>query len=334
MDVLIGLVVILFLAFVPMSLYAAVLWWLDRYEKEPLALMAAAFLWGAIPAVIFSIILQVLLDVPIYMVAGEGVGAELLLAGFVAPFTEEIFKGVALLLLLLLFRREMDSPLDGVLYGGLVGFGFATVENGLYFLGEFGLGGLGGVFELAFYRALVFGLNHAMFTGCTGLGIALARTSPRRQVRFLAPLLGLGAGIALHAVHNAGATLSGSVCWPLLVSLLVDWGGVVTLLAIVLWTSARERAWIVRHLAEEVQVGTLSRRDYWIVQSYWRRVGERLRTLLGGDFRRWWLLGRYYRLATELAFAKHRLVTFGWEQDGVLRLERLRRELYELRKRL
>jgi RsiW-degrading membrane proteinase PrsW (M82 family) len=334
MEALIAVVAILILAVVPMFLYALILWWFDRYEKEPLVLLAAAFLWGAVPAVIFSLITQVLFDIPISLLVEPGLGAELLGASLIAPITEEPFKGLMLLLLLLLFRQEIDSPLDGIVYGGLVGFGFAATENLFYFFDAYGLGGLGGVLELSFFRTLLFGLNHALFTGCTGLGIALARTSPHWPVKIGGPILGLAAGTTLHAIHNTGATLAGALCWPLLVSLVADWGGVLTLVGILIWTANRERAWITRYLVEEIRFGTIGPRDYRVIQSYWRRVGQRVQALAQGDFARWRWLGRYYRLATELAFAKHRWATFGPEGETQARIERLRRELYELRKRL
>lgn len=334
MDILIGLLTASLLAVVPMLLYAVLLWWFDRYEKEPVGLILAAFLWGAIPAVIFSFVAQLVLDLPLSVLVQPGLGSDLLSASLIAPLTEEPFKGVALLLLLLFFRQEIDSPLDGILYGGLVGFGFATTENALYFLGAFGTGGVSGALELAFYRAVLFGLNHALFTGCTGLGFALARTSPRWSVKIAGPLLGLGAGIILHALHNTGAALARSTCLPLLISLASDWGGVTALVAVLIWTSIREQAQIVRYLRDETSTGAIGPQDYFVIQSYWRRVSHRTQALLRGNLSRWWLLGRYHRLATELAFAKHRLAAFGAEQDTIQRVERLRRQLYELRKQL
>ncbi len=335
MEILVAVVVIPLLAYAPMLLYGLILWWFDRYEKEPLGLLIVAFLWGAIPAALFSLIAQLIFDIPISAFASYGgVGADFLFAGLIAPITEEPFKGLALLLLLLFFRREIDSPLDGILYGGLVGFGFAATENLLYFLGELGSSGLGGLMEMAFLRAVLFGLNHALFTGCTGLGIALARTSPRWPVKVIAPLLGLAAGITLHSIHNTGATLSTGTCLPLLGSTISDWIGVLALVAILIWTSSREQNWIRRYLADEAQAGFISRPDYWIIQSYWRRVAQRTQALLSGDFARWQRLGRYYRLATELAFNKHRLDTHGREQDTLLRVEQLRREIYTLRQQL
>ncbi|RME39200.1 MAG: PrsW family intramembrane metalloprotease, partial [Thermoflexia bacterium] len=114
------------LAFVPMLFYALFLWWLDRYEKEPLRFILAAFLWGAVPAVIFSLIAQLVLDVSAFSQSELETG--LLEAGLIAPLTEEPFKALMLLFLVLRYRHEIDTPLDGILYGGLVGFGFASTE--------------------------------------------------------------------------------------------------------------------------------------------------------------------------------------------------------------
>ncbi|MBN1953966.1 MAG: PrsW family intramembrane metalloprotease [Anaerolineae bacterium] len=329
-----ALIVVLSFAFVPMIFYAAVLWWFDRYEKEPIALIIAAFLWGAVPAIIFSLITQIIFDLPVSAMLGAGVEAELVGASLIAPITEEPFKGLALLLLLVLFRREIDSPLDGILYGGLVGFGFAATENVFYFLSVYSVEGVAGVLGLSIFRALIFGLNHAMFTGLTGLGIALARTSPSWLVKIGAPLLGLLSGTTLHAVHNLGATLAGLFCWPILISLVSDWGGVIALFAIVIWASIREQRMIVQFLADEVEKGAIGQQDYHVIQSYWRRLWQRLQALLQLDFTRWLRLGRYYRLATELAFSKHRWTKFRQEQKTALQIEQLRRDLYEIRKKL
>ncbi len=318
-------ILIFTLALLPMLLYALALWWMDRYEKEPLGLILAAFLWGALPAVLFSIIAQAVLDIPISAL-GPGMGYKLASSSLIAPVTEETFKAIVLLLSWR-FRREMDTPVDGILYGGLVGFGFATTENLFYFLDAYDTGGLGSVLMLAFFRAVVFGLNHALFTACTGLGIALARTSPRWEVRMLAPPLGLLAAMALHGVHNFGAVLTSLTCWSLLISVLSDWGGVLALVGLLVYFSVRERTYLVRYLAEEVQEGRIPAEDYLILCSYWRRVGRRLEALLRGDLRRWRRLGAYYRVASELAFAKHRLAAAGADAEARHRIEPLRQEV-------
>lgn len=331
MDTLIAILTILILAIVPMLLYALFLWWMDRYEKEPAGLILAAFLWGAIPAIILSLIAQIILDIPVSELFGSGPGTELVGASLIAPITEEPFKGLMLLILLRRFRGEIDTPVDGILYGGLVGFGFATTENFLYFLNTYSMAGLGEVLSLAFFRAVIFGLNHALFTGCTGLGMALARTSPGRTVRIIAPFIGLAAGITLHALHNFGATVSSLTGWGLLLSLASDWGGVLVLLGLLIYFSVREQRILARYLTDEVEEGTIAPEDYPVICSYWRRVGQQLAALLGGEIGRWRRLGTYYRLASELAFVRHYLETVGRKEGTARRVEQLRRELHRLR---
>jgi len=334
LETLTAVLAIIILAVVPMVLYALFLWWMDRYEKEPLGLILASFLWGAIPAVILSLIAQIVLDIPVSEFFGSSLGTEVVGASLIAPITEEPFKGLMLLFLMLFFRQEIDTPLDGILYGGLVGFGFATTENFFYFLDAYGMSGLGGVLELAFFRAVLFGLNHALFTGCTGLGIALARTSPRREVRIAAPFVGLGVAMTLHGLHNFGATLSSLTCWALLISLTSDWGGVLALLGLLIYFTVREQRILVLYLEDEVEKGTIAPEDYPVICSYWRRVGQRLGALVRGEVGRWWRLGKYYRLASELAFARHQRVTVGSDEVINRRVDQLRKELRRLRQEL
>jgi RsiW-degrading membrane proteinase PrsW (M82 family) len=333
MFTLVGILLAFIVGILPMVVYALILWWFDRYEKEPGGLLIAAFLWGAIPAVVFSLIVELVLGIPISFFV-EPTAANLLGVAVVAPFAEETFKGMALLLLLLFFQREIDSLLDGIIYGGLVGFGFAAVENVLYFISGFAEFGLGEVVLLMMSRTLLFGLNHALFTGLTGLGLALACITPNRLVKVGAPIAGLLLGITAHSVHNAGVTLGATMCLPCLIALFFDWGGVLFLLAIIVWTSLREKQWIITFLADEIERGTMSKEDYAVVCSYIKRVEERMNALASGDLKRWWNLGRYYLLATKLAFNKYRLSHFGKDEDIQARIVSLRKKVAEMSKRL
>jgi RsiW-degrading membrane proteinase PrsW (M82 family) len=323
---LIGAMLALLVGVVPMVVYAQILWWFDRYEKEPLALLAAAFFWGAVPAVIFSLVAELALGIPISRFVAPA-RASLVEAAVVAPVAEEVFKGGALLLLLLFFRSEVDSAIDGILYGGLVGFGFAAVENTLYFGSSLIEAGFGQFAALALFRAFLFGLNHALFTGLSGLGMALGRSASSTWVKVGAPLVGLSAGMVAHAIHNASVTLGVEFGWPCLIAFVSDWGGVALLLGVLIWYSVRERRWIDRWLEEEVERGTLSQESYEVVSSYAGRLVERAQALLSGDVERWWRLGRYYRLATELAFNKRQMSRFPRDEQAEARVERLRARL-------
>ncbi|MGD2103748.1 MAG: PrsW family intramembrane metalloprotease [Anaerolineae bacterium] len=326
MITLVGLLLAVTLGVVPMAVYALLLWWFDRYEKEPLGLLVAAFVWGAVPAVVFSLVAELALGVSMsQLVRPER--ASLVEAALIAPVAEEVFKGGALLLLFVFFRREVDSAIDGILYGGLVGFGFAAVENTLYFGSSLIEGGFGQFALVALFRAFLFGLNHALFTGLFGLGVAWSTSASSAAAKVGAPAVGLSLGMVAHATHNASVTLGGELGWPCLIAFTSNWVGVAFLVGVLVWCSLRERRWIDHWLGEEVDKGTLSEEDFNVVSSYVARLAERADALLAGDLNRWWRLGRYYRLATELAFSKRRLA--GSPEDVVARerVERLRTQV-------
>ena len=323
MSILIGLSLAVSIGVVPMVAYALLLWWFDRYEKEPLGLLLAAFVWGAVPAIVFSLIVELALGLPISLLVNPAT-AGLVEAAIIAPVAEELFKGAALVLLFIFFSGEIDSPIDGILYGGLVGFGFAAVENTLYFGGSLIESGLSQFAALAFFRAFLFGLNHAMYTGLIGLGLAWGRSASNPAAKVGAPIGGLLAGIGAHSIHNASVTLGAELGWPCLFAFLSDWGGVAVLVGVLVWSSVREQGWIEVWLDGEIERGTLSRADYEVISSKLGRLSERGQALLSGDFTGWWRLGEYYRLATELAFSKRRLSRFPDEEDAERRVERLR----------
>ena len=99
--------------------------WLDRYEPEPRRLLAAGLLWGGFVATAAALILEGIGGIFV------GLDSNASLA-IVAPVTEEATKGAFLLLLLWWRRAELDGVLDGIVYAGMVGIGFAFVENILY----------------------------------------------------------------------------------------------------------------------------------------------------------------------------------------------------------
>ena len=43
-------------ACVPMFAFLVAVWWLDRYDREPVWLIGLTFLWGAIGGVVLSLI--------------------------------------------------------------------------------------------------------------------------------------------------------------------------------------------------------------------------------------------------------------------------------------
>src|SRR3990172_11671190 len=148
-----ALLVSLFFGFVPMFLFAAFVYWLDRYEKEPKALLGAAFFWGVVIAAGGAFIINTVFGIGIYIFTGSEGAAELGTTSIVAPIVEEFLKGLAVAIMFFIFYKEFDSILDGIIYGGMVGLGFAATENTIYIYRNGYLdGGWGGLVLVAFIR--------------------------------------------------------------------------------------------------------------------------------------------------------------------------------------
>ena len=330
MEIVLGVTLSLLAGVIPTAIYAAIIWWFDRYEKEPLWLLAVAFLWGAMPAVILSLIVELVLGIPV-SVLGEGLLTDVVESGGVAPVVEEMAKAAALLGLFVFLRHEFDNVLDGIIYGALVGFGFAMTENVLYFLSSLFTEGWAEWGVVVFLRAIVFGLNHAFFTSLTGAALGLARLSRAAWGKWLVPLFGLGLAIAFHAIHNIGASLVELSCVAGIFSFLTDWGGVLVVFVVMLLCAQQEKEWITQELQEEIASGVLSRADYALTVSYRQRFVARWEALLGQSWQRWRQLGRLFHLATELAFKKYQLRTAGDGEDTRATIARLRNQIVALR---
>ncbi|HIQ04322.1 MAG TPA: PrsW family intramembrane metalloprotease [Anaerolineae bacterium] len=329
---ILGILVSIIAVVVPTTIWCLVIWWCDRYEREPLGLLVVAFFWGAVPAVVISLIAELVLDIPLNALAG-GQMANLLGSGAIAPAVEEVTKGVALLGLFLLARREFDDVLDGIVYGALVGFGFGMTENAVYFITILVHQGWGGWAAIVILRGLVFGLNHAFFTGITGAGLGIARVVRRPVVRWTVPPLALLLAIGFHAVHNLGASLVSITALTLFVSLLADWGGILLLMMIVLLAWRQEQRWITTQLADEV--GTvLTAEEYEALTSYGHRVRVWRRAIGRGGWARARAVAHFHHLATELAFRKQRLQTHGGNRVLRAEITHLRQQLQAQREKL
>jgi hypothetical protein len=124
---------------------------------------------------------------------------------------EEASKGVGLLALLIFFRRYFDDILDGVVYGGVIALGFATVENVMYYgeglnraYTEFGLTSQALMSFLLLFtlRGIMSPFAHVTFTAMTGIGCGISRESHNGFVRFIMPVLGYIAAVVLHGIWN------------------------------------------------------------------------------------------------------------------------------------
>lgn len=307
---------------VPMVVYALIVWRLDRWEKEPIPLLLAAFFWGGVPSIIIAVIAQGILGIPVADIPEESsLLVQLYQASLVAPVTEELIKAVGLVLLFVAFRHEIDSVLDGLIYGSMIGFGFSAVENIFYFLGQSDPAGL---FLLFFLRAFVFGMLHALFTGLTGVGLALGKFSHRPAMKVLWPLIGLALAILTHSLHNYFATLGGEHLLYAVAGIGLGMTWFVGTIAVCLH---HENRWIRIHLSEEVGNGVLFAEQAMDTAHFWTRSSfSMLSQGPGLVLRRRKLLHE----ATELAFEKQRQSHFGATPESEIRIAKLREEVRRL----
>lgn len=300
-------------AVIPAAVYSSLVLLLDRFESEPWYTLLGAFLWGAIVAVVSSVILNLFFGGVVLVAYGEeAANVFSLVVG--APVFEETAKGAALLVLLLAFRHELDNMLDGIIYGALVGLGFAMTENILYF-GSFILeDGLAGLIIGFFIRAGVGGLAHAIFTACTGAGIGWARSQyGQGNWRFLAPLGGLALAMLLHAAWNGSAVIADAlnvgVGGALLMLAFLFFGLIVPpflAILVIAYRSWRRQLEILRtQLADEVRAGTLTPDEYVTLTNPGARRRAHWNALVSHGVRGWARLHRFARLTSQLAFQKH-----------------------------
>ncbi|OIJ26909.1 PrsW family intramembrane metalloprotease [Nocardioides luteus] len=258
--------------------------WLDRYEPEPKSLLALGLGWGAFVAVAAALIVQ-------------SVGA--LLAGWsqptqlaiVAPVTEEAAKGLFLFVLLVWRRHLLDGVLDGIVYAGMVGIGFAFTENILYLGGTYnGTPGMGdssaghiGEFTVVFVMRCLFSpFAHPLFTAFTGIGIGVAVVTRKRWLKVVAPVLGYSIAVLAHGTWN-GSTLLFDGAGFLLAYVVVMVPAFVSMVAFAIWRRKSERIVLTRSLTDAAQRGLIPYTDIgWVVDLRRREQARKFASTHGG----------------------------------------------------
>ena len=179
------------LGFVPIIFVMPVLLWIDRIEPEPWSSKIHSFLWGAFVAGFISVIVNTTVGV-FFGEAASAVAS--------APIIEETTKTLAIVWMVR--RKEIDGPMDGIVYAGWSALGFAVIENMSFFqqalVNEM-------LVEVFVGRALFTPFAHPLFTMWAGLAIGLA---VRKRKSLWTGIWGLFVAMFLHAAWNGSLVLA------------------------------------------------------------------------------------------------------------------------------
>ena len=320
------LLVSIFFGFVPMFMFAGFINWLDRYEKEPKVLLGAAFMWGVLIAGGGADIINTVLGLGVYIVTGSEGATDFATASIIAPIVEESLKGLAVLIVFFLFRKEFDSVLDGIIYAAITAMGFAAIENVLYIYERGYLeGGWEGLWQLVFIRVILVGWQHPFYTAFTGIGLAVARMNRNFFIKIIAVIGGFATAVATHAFHNTFGSMIGGI-EGLALGTFVDWIGWFFMFIFIIWLIVHERNILKRQLHEEATNGLISPAQYRTAISF-AQTGARVSALSSGSYGS---TARFYQACGELAHKKEQLHKMGNEKGNLEIIEKLRRELTQL----
>ncbi len=291
------------LAVLPVAPLVFAYLWLDRYEPEPRSLLLLGLGWGAFVATSSALVFQLIGKYAFHR-------PESFSGVVLAPVSEEAAKGLFILLLLWFRRHELDGVLDGIVYAGMVGIGFAFTENILYLTSAYvgddtHAGGLGGAIATFVVRGVFSPFAHPVFTAFTGIGIGLAVNSRRRIVKIGAPILGYALAVAAHAAWNGSAFLGGPKTF-LQTYLFLMVPAFILLFAFSLWSRRQEGVVLTKALTDCSRRGFLDQREIpWLVGLAARRQARTYAASVGGASAKS-AMSDYQQYAIELGFLHHR----------------------------
>ena len=168
------------------------LWfWLreDKARPEPRTLIFTAFIAG---------IAVVPLALPLQKYASEHFSGQNLL--FIFVVVEEVLKYSAALLVVL-WNKAVDEPIDCIVYMITIALGFAALENALFIFNPLAIGDIASSILTGNFRFLGATLLHVLASGTVGVMMALAFYKGK-ALRIVFATIGLAIAIVLHVLFN------------------------------------------------------------------------------------------------------------------------------------
>jgi RsiW-degrading membrane proteinase PrsW (M82 family) len=292
-------------ATIPVPLYVILVLWIDRYEAEPLWMLATAFFWGALVATFFAFLLNTTSQGIVGSLSNASAG-EAFAAVISAPIVEEVGKAFILVIFFFWKKDEFDGVVDGIVYAAMVALGFAMTENILYYGKAAAAGGGGALTLTLIIRGFFAPFSHPLFTSLTGIGLGLARQSTNLLVKIVTPVVGLLMAIFMHSIWNGSAVFGGGGVF-VLTYILVMVPAFLILLVVVALALRREGQVVREFLVLDLERGFLTREEYEQLGSIIGRMGSSFRALSQSGVKGWQARRRFNQLASELAFHRSRV---------------------------
>jgi protease PrsW len=227
---------------------------LDYMEREPPVLLATAFAWGGLVSTSIAINGSgALHDLLAKLVSPEFAAAwGPAVAG---PAVEEIAKVLGVVAIVLVARTQVNSVLDGVVYGALVGLGFQVVEDIVYSVNAVVLAGRGDqvdpVIATFFLRGFLAGLwSHTLFGALAGAGVGylVVRTDRVLRTRVATACLAVVGAWLCHFLWNSPLLADGGGLGVLAGLLIKGVPPLLTILLLVKMARAREADYYAAYL--------------------------------------------------------------------------------------
>lgn len=156
---------LLITAVTPGIAFALIIYFVDRYDREPVKLLVKTFIGGAL--IVFpTILLESFLST--FNIFTGLLGAAYT-AFIVAGFSEEFFKRFVVM------KMDYNNPayderLDGIVYCVMASLGFATIENIMYVVFRFP-----DIESVGFYRAFLSVPAHMLFAITMGYYLSMSK---------------------------------------------------------------------------------------------------------------------------------------------------------------
>lgn len=289
---------------VPLGIVIPTFLWLDRFESEPTRYLLSAFLWGAFVATVVAAVFNTS-AIAVLEAVSDPDAALATTAVLVAPVVEEALKGLLVLLVWRLRRREFDGITDGMVYAGVCAAGFAFTENISYLAQAYTEGGQEALTATFVLRGLMSPFAHPMFTVLIGIGVGVAATSRGWVPKVFAPLAGYLLAVLAHALWNLAAVTGGTGL--VTVYLVVQVPLFLAFVGFVVWTRRREGHLIGLHLRPYADAGWLSRSEVSMLASMSRRREARIWARANGGPRALASMRAFQDTASELALLRRRM---------------------------